>query len=309
MSAPGRIRSWYPYGALLLLWGAMFSMACRIADTEVSMDRSGDTVLGQLMGASREAVGEHFYDMADMYFHRGVPVHHEAAFEHTFFQEMKHKIQPTGHVHARGETIKEMMPWLRFATQMDPHNVQAYLVAAYWIQHEVDDPAKALEILQEGARNNPHDYRMYAEMGRMYMHLGERRRAAEALETGIHLWPGKQDPEEEETRLELARMLSFRAFLYEVEGRKERALAFFRQSSRFSPGNRALLRRIKRLESDDAPIDWAKGAWEELFPANEVCARGDVLHGHDHDHEHDHDHAEHVHDEHCGHLDHGEHSH
>lgn len=282
--------------AVSVLWVAGFALACRLGDNVSGGAEEGESVLGRLLGGSRDALSEELYLTADLYFHRGVP-HQSVKVIDDVFQEWAREVQPSAHEHARGEYLYEIMPWLRFATQMDPHNVEAYVVAAYWMG-EGRDPDVGLAILQEALRHN-RDYRLYSEKARLHMILQEGSKAARALDAGIRLWPSEQDPKEKQVRLELARMLTYRAFLHELDGEAKQALELFRRSREMFPDNKALARQVEMLEKGEITQSWAQGTWKVLFPAKMQCARGEV-HEHEHEHEHGHE-GEHEHGPSCAH--------
>jgi tetratricopeptide (TPR) repeat protein len=225
--------------------------------------------MANVLGSSRTALSQSLYETADAYFHHGVPHTHREALTNSVFKRLAKRMHPDVHDHAEGDEVKEIMPWLRFATQMDPHNVEAYLVAAFWLASTVDQPQEALDVLREAQRNNPGDYRIYADKGRVYMFMHDKERAVKALERGLRLWPGNQDPQDEQTRIDLARMLSYRAFLYELAGQEQSALALFRRAQKITPGNPALERRVAMLENGQVNTEWAHDAWEHLFTVHE----------------------------------------
>ena len=136
-----RSSSWLlPAAALLLLWGVAFSMAAQLTLSPLNL-LSGDTsVAERLLGASRVAFGNSFFEEADNYFHKGVGHVHQKAFSNDLFQMLKAEIEPSVHVHPEGVEVSEIMPWLRFTTEMDPNNVDAYLTTAYWLEDSIRRP-------------------------------------------------------------------------------------------------------------------------------------------------------------------------
>jgi len=171
------------------------------------------------------------------------------------------------------------MPWLRFATLADPHNVEVYLVAAYWLATEYGRPDLAREVIREALRHNPRDYRIYAEAGHIYLMLHDVTNAARMLDTGIRLWPSGLDPNDRQVKLELGRMLSYRGFLYELQGDRERALEVFRRALRLFPQNHALQERVAALQEGRLNRRWLSSAWENIFPRRHVCGRTQHAHG------------------------------
>ena len=281
-----------PVLAAAALWVGAFSTLCSLDDYLYSLRRGEETVLDYLLSGSRKALSESFYETADLYFHCGVP-HKRPRMFTDLFQQWRAAISPERHVHTRGREVREIMPWLRFATLADPHNVEAYLAAAYWLAGDYGRPDLALRVLREAIRHNPKDFRLYGEAARIHMMRQDKESAARMLEVGIRLWPGEYDPTDREIRLELARMLSYRGFLYELDGNARKALEVFERALHMFPHDHALQERVAALRAGRVNRKWAESAWRELFPAKHVCARGHAHHDAEKSHLHSHHHAGH----------------
>jgi tetratricopeptide (TPR) repeat protein len=267
---------------ILLCWGSCFVLACRLTSPEMESASEVDSVLGRLLGASRVALGQSLYLEADNYFHQGVKHTQKTAFT-DFFQRWDSIIAPQLHMHTAGTSIYELMPWFRFATEMDPHNVEAYLTAAYWLGNEGGRPDLAEKILMEGQQNNPRDYRILQEKGRLLLREHKDEPAAAALSLGLRLWPSGQDPKDEQTVLDLAQMLTLRGCIYAQTGDRQSALVLLQKAWNLFPANKALAARVRDLQQG---ADLRLGSWAEIFPQKHVCSREE----HDeHDHEHDDD--------------------
>ncbi len=269
-----------PWMLLLVLWGSAFSLACYLVSEEPELAKSADSVLEQLLGASRTALSESLYETADLYFHKGVPHQTTKAFDDSFFQKVREAVAPSPHVHPDKAEIDEIIPWLRFSTKMDPHNVEAYLVASYWVGDRGGRPDLAKSILEEARILNPGNYQIYSEIGRNFILLEEAERASDAFDKGIVLWPSSENQEERETQLQLARMISYRAFLYELSDDDDSALRLFHRAQKMFPEDDALKRRIQSLERGESSKEWAEEAWRQLFPRSETCAREHHSEGH-----------------------------
>jgi tetratricopeptide (TPR) repeat protein len=269
---------WLPWMLLILLWETAFALACYIDAGSDKIKHMDSSVLDRVLGASRTAFGNEFYMEADRYFHLGVGHAQQRAFT-GLFEKWADTLLPNIHVHPEGTDINEILPWLRFSTAMDPHNMDAYLNAAFWLAGQGERPDLAETILLEAQQNNPADYRVYQQKGRLYMVEQQSEKAAGSLEAGIRLWPGRQDSQDEQTRLDLAQMLACRAFLYEMKGKKEKALELFKQSFALSPQNQGLARQIEMLTRGEDVSLIAKTAWKELFPYKQTCAREEEAHG------------------------------
>ncbi|HIE10182.1 MAG TPA: hypothetical protein EYP62_01040 [Kiritimatiellae bacterium] len=276
-----------PVLAVAALWVAAFATLCSLDDYLYSLRRGEEGILDYLLSGSRKALSGSFYEMADMYFHCGVPHKGPRAFG-DLFQKWRSAISPERHVHIHGRQVREILPWLRLATLADPHNVEAYLVAAYSLATDCGRPDLALRVMGQAIRHNPKEFRLYAEAARLHMMLQDKDSAARMLDAGMRLWPGEHDPADREIRLELARMLSYRGFLYELDGDVHQALKVFERSLEMFPGNHALQERVAALRAGRLNREWVESAWREIFPAKQVCSRGHSRHGQQKDHPHPH---------------------
>jgi tetratricopeptide (TPR) repeat protein len=158
-------------------------------------------VLVTLVGDSRQLFAHEFFAMADSYFHsgfyptifdvkkpgsesdlkeesrqkpEGAGQHEE---EQSFLGEPKDWIDrfgrnfyPVIHTHLRGGNEREMLPWLKLSADMDPHEIDTYLTASYWLRTSLNKPEEAEQFLREGLRANPDSYEILLELGRVYFY-------------------------------------------------------------------------------------------------------------------------------------------
>ncbi len=247
MSIGRFVRVFRIWTVVLMLEIAAFSLACRLADTVDVGQSSHDSMIETLLGDSRLAISAAFYQEADTFFHKGVGHYQPKAFADGFVK-LAQEITPTGHDHLQAESVLEIEPWLYLATRMDPHNVTAYAVAAFWLAGEVGRPDLAEQVLAEARRANPRDYRVYLETGRLAIKRLNLRQAARFLEIALKLWPGQQDPEDRQTQLDRAEILMYRGLLYEDKGELARAQEMYRQVLELFPGRITIKKRLKYLE-------------------------------------------------------------
>ncbi len=286
--------------ALAICWGLAFVIACRVNPVAAGLATGSDTVIGRVLGSTRVFIGKDLFDEADTYFHLGVAHAGRPAFRDSWYQATARVVAPDRHVHPEGASIYEVMPWLRFATEVDPHNVEAYLAIAFWLAGQGKRPDLAARSLLEAQRNNPTDYRILMERARLYIQDQDDLHAAKTLDLGLKLWPSPMPPTDPQARLDLAQMLAFRAFIANLQGQPQLALKLFKMAHQLFPHNAALGERIADLEQGKDTSLWTRRMWTMMFPRNTRCAReGEAGHVHDHDHEHgdDHDHE----DDHNGH--------
>ena len=266
-------------------------MAAQLTLSPLHVLSSDTTAAERLLGASRVAFGESFFEEADNYFHKGVPHVRHKAFSNDFFQTLEAAIEPSFHVHPEGVEVSEIMPWLRFTTQMDPHNVDAYLTTAYWLEGSIRRPDLAEAVLHEAQWNNPKDYRVINARAKTLFGTGDDGKAALLLDAAIRLWPSGLNPDDRQAQLDLAQMFSYRAFLLELKGDRAGAIDLFRKARALMPKNKALEQRIASLERGDDFSLKDRQVWEKVFARRHVCEREDADHDHEDDHDHDHDHG------------------
>jgi hypothetical protein len=158
-------------------------------------------VLVALMGDSRRLFAHEFFAMADAYFHSGFyPTIFDAqkpGAESDLVQESHDKpadaqqheeessflgapkdwmdrfgrhFYPVIHTHLHGGNEREMLPWLKLSADMDPHEIDTYLTASYWLRTTLNKPDEAEQFLREGLRANPDSYEILLELGRVYFY-------------------------------------------------------------------------------------------------------------------------------------------
>jgi len=161
-------------------------------------DRSAG-VLVALMGDSRRLFAHEFFARADAYFHSGFyptifdaqkpgsesdlkeeshdkPASVQGHEEETSFlgapkdwlDRFGRHFYPVIHTHLHGGNEREMLPWLRLSADMDPHEIDTYLTASYWLRATLNKPDEAEHFLREGLRANPDSYEILLELGRVY---------------------------------------------------------------------------------------------------------------------------------------------
>jgi tetratricopeptide (TPR) repeat protein len=253
-------------------------LACVLTSDEACMVPAGDSLLGRLLGESRRAFGEKLNIEADRYFHRGVRHPERLAFV-DYIQRLRDEVQPRSHEHLSDTETFEVMPWLRFATRMDPHNVNAYLGAAFWTAAQDGYLDQAMGILDEARKENPENYRIPLQRGTILLHYGNIDDASRAFDRALRLWPAAPRVDDEQKRIDLAALLNYRGFLYEVEGQREDALHCYRRSLCVKPESkdlRVIVRKLERGERSRAEAERTLRAFlRKGMDADDRCTRDD----------------------------------
>ena len=271
--------------ALAIMWGAAFALCCRLTNEPLMSGGETDSpaiagspamagsVAIKALGASRVAVGDQLYANADRTFHMGVGVYRRPAFT-SGFMRLARAIAPEGHVHLQAESVNELVPWLYLATRANPHNVEAYVVAAFWLAGEGGRPDLAERVLDEARANNPKDYRVYLEKGRLALKRGAPAEAARAFDAALRLWEQDPGPDKIQAQLDRAGMLVYRGLLYEENGDVPRALTCYHDMLALFPGRAGIRERVAELaQTGHARV--APGTMRQtiMFQRRHVCER------------------------------------
>ncbi|MFW6151425.1 MAG: tetratricopeptide repeat protein [Verrucomicrobiota bacterium] len=239
--------------AVLFLWTCAFTLSCRLYTTNLKDGRLAasreSSLLSMLLSDARFAISGEFYGMADTYFHRGVEHIKKKALEENFFRKLEEEISPNSHVHVRDMDVQEIMPWLRLATKADPHNVQAYLVAAFWLRTGINRPDKALKILEEAQWNNPMNAKIQFAKARIYITQKELSRARSALNAAVAFMEKGEDKSAPENKSLKARILSYRAILHEIAGNNRQAARDYEKVLALFPNRKHLKDRMEALKT------------------------------------------------------------
>jgi hypothetical protein len=169
--------------------------------------RADGDVLKILLGDSRRLFAKEFFVKADAYYHSGfypTIFDNNEAFktahvaedtgavssknhgeEENFMGPPRNWIDafgrhffPDRHTHldeggpnddlSTSSEVREILPWLKLSTDLDPQNVQNYTVTAYWLRERMHRTDEAREVLLEGLRQNPGSCDILYELGRLY---------------------------------------------------------------------------------------------------------------------------------------------
>jgi len=269
-----------PNWILLLLLSASFTLATvvqpRLAPSDQQADSGG--VLKVLLGDSRRLLADQLLEQADISFHSGFypsifderrPPKDTAHMtskagspEAEAHEEKMNFMGPprdvlerfgrnfliTEHTHLEGGNEREILPWLRISAELDPHRVDTYTVASYWLRN-LGKVAEAEQFLREGIRNNPQSYELWYELGLLYYdNRHDPFRARNAWQLAMRYWqqsePNKPDPD----RIGWEKIVVRLANLEENEGNLQRAIDYLKMVMEHSPSPEALRQRISELE-------------------------------------------------------------
>src|SRR5258708_3903046 len=137
-----------------------------------------------------------------------------------------------GHTASTGDLgdnseVREILPWLRLSSELDPNNVQTYTVTAFWLRERMGKVAEAEQFLREGLRANPGSYEILFELGRTFdENHHDPARARNLWELALRNWQRSEGPKEKPDKFSLNQILSHLAFLEESQGNYQQAINY-----------------------------------------------------------------------------------
>lgn len=163
--------------------------------------------------------------------------------------------QPDSHVHLEDGEEREILPWLKLSVELNPDNVQSFVVGAYWLRRlgRLDE---AENFLREGQRGNPESYEIYLELGRLYDEgRGELVRARRLYELALRNWGKHADPESDADIAVLAQTVARLGRAEERMGNLVKALEYYERLKTISANPDVVQQLIDDVRSrmDAAP--------------------------------------------------------
>jgi len=271
--------------AATLLAGVSFALACRLTGLPYFAAADSRSAWDQIFGSASAGLSRDLYEIADRYFHKGVGHHEERAFEDPF-QRLGEVVAPHRHEHLSADAgVLEIMPWLSLATSVDPGNIEAYQVAAYWLK-TAGHLDEAAELLKKALVDNPDDYRLRMELALLAAARDERDSAAAELDRALNLWPGKLDPADEEARIDLARALHYRALIHQLDGEYSAALPLLKRELEVFPDRGGIEAEIEAIQNNSVEREQLENKWHLLQRDKRELQCEDHHHDHHHDDHH-----------------------
>ena len=177
---------WRARLTLLLLLVTAFTLAVFLQprlDARDASQKQSENMLGVLLGDGRQMIADRLLGKADAYFHNGKypsifelnaqkeenhmvatasghedhdeDEHEAPPAAHDWIEAFGQNFMPNKHVHLEGGNEREMLPWLQMSIELDPHEVQTYLTAAYFLGDRLGKVDEAEKLLRQGLKANP----------------------------------------------------------------------------------------------------------------------------------------------------------
>jgi len=276
-----------PLLVLTALLALAFTLATGLASRAEgwSVRAKSDNVFGMMFGDGRKLFANHFFTMADVYFHSGyypsvfdknsedqkeiISASHgrketeEDEKKEDFLGKPKDWIDAFGrhfritqHTHLENNNEREILPWLRLAADLDPQKIETYTVGAFFLREHMGRTQEAEAFLREGLRNNPDSCEILFELGRLYRDgLHDPARARNVWELGIKKFLLRSPEQQKTDGLVLDELAVNLANLEEAAGNYGQAMSWFQLARKSSPAPDALQRLIDELQKKiDAEI-------------------------------------------------------
>ena len=272
-----------PYLILLvLLVAAGFSLATVLQGRADGWSRRGqsDNLLAVLLGDGRRLFANHFFVQADVSFHSGYypsifdqarrpqgtdhltakegeAAHEEHEHQMNFLGPARDWIERFGrrfmiteHTHLHGENEREILPWLKMSSALDPQKVETYVVAAYWLR-DLGKVKEAERFLRQGLLHNPGSYELLFELGRLcYEDHQDAARARKIWELALRRWAEQEAANKQPDVLKLDQIAVNLSRLEEREGNLARAIQLLELARKGSPHPEALQQQIHALKQN-----------------------------------------------------------
>ena len=263
--------------ALLALAFALTTGLASRADGWSQRTKSNN-VFGMMFGDGRKLFANHFFTMADIYFHSGyypsifdknadeqkeiISASHgkketeEDEKKGDFLGKPKDWIDAFGrhfritqHTHLESGNEREMLPWLRLAADLDPQKIETYTIGAFFLREHLGRTNEAEAFLREGLRNNPDSCEILFELGRLYHESShDPDRARNVWELGVKKFLRLKPEEQKEGKIVIDELLVNLARLEDEAENFEQAINWFHAAQKVSPNPDALQLQIDAIQ-------------------------------------------------------------
>lgn len=166
------------------------------------------------------------------------------------FEKFGRNFMITQHAHMEGGDAREILPWLKVAADLDPHRIETYTVASYWLRKRLDKPREAEQFLRDGLKENPDSFEILAELGSVYYeNLKESARARNVWELALKKWEAQEPAKKEPDNSSLTQILDRLALLEETDGNYTKAIDYLKRVKGLSPVPEAIQKQIDELSA------------------------------------------------------------
>lgn len=245
------------------------------------------------IGDGQKIFAGHFYRKADVYFHSGMypsifdnqesfktahigedagatdsqntgdeatylgrPLDLIDRFSRNFFPAQHTHLDEGGGAGELGDSsqVREILPWLKIAQELDPEEPLTYSVSAYWLRQRMGKVREAELMLREGLKVLPDHPVLLFELGRIYFqNHQDLARARNIWRHAIESWKIQESIKADPDVFILGQLLTHLAKLEEDAGAWPQALIYWEQAAEVAPTREGLPQRIAEVRQKIAP--------------------------------------------------------
>jgi tetratricopeptide (TPR) repeat protein len=164
----------------------------------------------------------------------------------------EHHHEPEGRVIELGDApsgeVREVLPWLKIAQELDPENPLTYTVTAYWLRQRMGKVREAELLLREGLKVLPDHPALQLELGRIYFeNRKDTPRARNVWRHAVKAWHQHAANQPDPDKFILEQILTHLAKLEDEAGDLPAALHYWEQAGNLMPERTGIPERIKEL--------------------------------------------------------------
>jgi len=161
---------------------------------------------------------------------------------------------------SKSSQVREILPWLKLSAELDPENIQTYLVTTFWLRTRLDKVSEAEQVLREGLRNNPGNPQLFFELGQIYdENYHDIARARNIWEAALRSWAREEPDVPQSDRLKMTlenfddrfmfeQLQTSLALLEEKSGNTAAAIARWQQAILAAPSTADMQQHIEDLK-------------------------------------------------------------
>ena len=245
------------FAAIFLLISSIFLASFIGKKFELEAEAFGPAnPLERILGSSKEIIGDAMFLKADEYYHGGViekfheheeSALQEGAIDHDHEEDGSHdheevldwiakvngQVRSHEHFHLSQEKRKEMLPFFALSAALDPHNLEAILATAYWLDSEFDKTGDAMVVLKKAVSDNPEAWQLEDRLASLYFN-----RKKDYAESERHYRKALQKAKGKKLeKYEWVRIYYYLAESCQLQSKKVEALSFYRAAFSYLRGS------------------------------------------------------------------------
>ena len=176
------------------------------------------------------------------------------AFGRQFYPSVHTHLSEGGANGSEGEgTVREILPWLKLSTELDPKRVETYAVTAYWLRR-MDKIDESEQELREGLKENPGDPQLLFDLGRLFCESRHNPVSARNVwGAGLRNLASLPDKDSDHNKFITEQILAALAHLEETEHHTDEAIGWLERLKKVSTTPQAVQHWIDGLKGQKSP--------------------------------------------------------